>query len=146
MAQHSPDQRQARQRILTALDETVAQLTFQAARFQEKDAAAPILVTSEVVRWVERIHRALTRYGEGEYAEAARLADVNGVDQGDFTYETGDRVQLDLVAVIQQTWRQVWGVDERLWLCQWLDRNTTEPQVVAVDLAEVLVRPNRTSE
>jgi uncharacterized glyoxalase superfamily metalloenzyme YdcJ len=82
MSKTASDQRQAaRRRILTALDETVAQLTFQAARFQEKDAAAPILVTAEVVRWVERIHRALTRYGEGEYAEAARLADVTGVDE-----------------------------------------------------------------
>jgi len=59
----------------------VAQLTFQAAQFQAKDGAAPVLVTPRVARWVERIHWALARYGEGEYAEAARLADITGASK-----------------------------------------------------------------
>ena len=39
------------------------------------------LVTPRVARWVERIHWALTRYGEGEYVEAARLADITGASK-----------------------------------------------------------------
>ena len=66
----------ARQRILDALDEVVAQLTVQADCFQRRDAAAPIIVTSEVVGWVSSIALALVRYGEGEYQTAAALASI----------------------------------------------------------------------
>lgn len=69
----------ARKRILGALDELVAQFTVQADLFGRQDGAAPRLITDEVVEWVRRVSLALTRYGEGAYAQAARLADITGV-------------------------------------------------------------------
>ena len=72
----------ARQRILDALDEVVAQFTVQADCFQRRDATAPILITDEVAGWVSSITLALARYGEGEYQTAAVLADVTGLDTG----------------------------------------------------------------
>lgn len=70
----------ARKRILGALDELVAQFTAQADLFGRQDAAAPVLITEGVVGWVERLSLALARYGEGEYARAAGLADITGID------------------------------------------------------------------
>jgi len=40
-------------------------------------------VTGEVVEWVRRVAQALVRYGEGEYARAAALADIAGAGEGD---------------------------------------------------------------
>ena len=60
--------------ILSALDEVVAQFVFQADRLQCFDAAAPVLITDAVAERVSSIALALTRYGEGEYAAAACLA------------------------------------------------------------------------
>jgi hypothetical protein len=72
----------ARRRILSALDEIVAQCTVQAELLERQDGAAPVLVTGEVVEWVRRVALALVRYGEGEYARAAALADITGVGEG----------------------------------------------------------------
>jgi len=66
----------ARQRILDALDEVVAQFTVQADCFQRRDAIAPVIITDEVAGWVSSIGLALARYGEGEYQTAAVLADI----------------------------------------------------------------------
>lgn len=79
----------ARKRILGALDEVVAQLTAQAALLERQDGAAPLLVTDEVARWVERLSLALARYMEGAYARAAELADITGVDDGQRTADDG---------------------------------------------------------
>jgi len=79
---HSLDIRAlARRRILAALDEVVAQFTVQADLFQRRDAAASILITGEVVGWVSSIALALTRYSEGEYEDAAALADITGLEE-----------------------------------------------------------------
>ena len=72
----------ARRRILSALDEIVAQCTVQAKLLERQDGAAPVLVTEEVVEWVRRVAQALVRYEEGEYARAA-LADITGAGEGD---------------------------------------------------------------
>ena len=72
----------ARRRILSALDEIVAQCTVQAELLERQDGAAPVLVSEGVVEWVRRVALALVRYGEGEYARAA-LADITGVGEGE---------------------------------------------------------------
>ncbi len=69
----------ARERILGALDEIVAQFTVQAELFLRQDAAAPVLITTEVISWVERVSLALNRYAEGEYEAAELAADITGV-------------------------------------------------------------------
>ncbi len=74
-----PARRRARERILAALDEIVAQCTLQAELLARQDAAAPLLITDEVVDWVRRVALALARYGEGAYERAAELADITGV-------------------------------------------------------------------
>ncbi len=71
--------RRARERILSALDEIVAQCTLQAELLERQDAAAPVLITDEVADWVRRVSLALARYGEGAYEQAAELADITGV-------------------------------------------------------------------
>jgi hypothetical protein len=77
------ERQRARRRILSALDEIVAQCTVQAELLERQDGAAPVLVTGEVVEWVQRVAQALVRYGEGEYARAAALADITGVGEGE---------------------------------------------------------------
>jgi len=49
----------ARRRILSALDEIVAQCTVQAALLERQDGAAPVLVSEGVVEWVRRVAQAL---------------------------------------------------------------------------------------
>lgn len=70
----------ARRRILAGLDEVVAQCTVQASLFEQRDAAAPLLLTDEVADWIRRLSLALSRYAEGEYDAAAALADITGID------------------------------------------------------------------
>jgi hypothetical protein len=77
------ERQRARRRILSALDEIVAQCTVQAELLERQDGAVPVLVTGEVVEWVRRVAQALVRYGEGEYARAAALADITGVGEGE---------------------------------------------------------------
>ena len=77
------ERQRARRQILSALDEIVAQCTVQAELLERQDGAAPVLVTGEVVEWVRRVALALVRYGEGEYAQAAALADITGVGEGE---------------------------------------------------------------
>ncbi len=82
----------ARRRILSALDEVIAQFTVQADFLQQRDAAAPIPITDEVVGWVSSIALALARYGEGEYEDAATLADITGLDTEEIGDESGSIV------------------------------------------------------
>jgi hypothetical protein len=49
------ERQRARRRILSALDEIVAQCTVQAELLERQDGAAPVLVTGEVVEWVRRV-------------------------------------------------------------------------------------------
>ena len=73
----------ARRRILSALDEIVAQCTVQAELLERQDGAVPVLVSEGVVEWVRWVAQALVRYREGEYARAAALADITGVGEGE---------------------------------------------------------------
>jgi len=75
------DRQQARRRILSALDEIVAQYTVQVKLLERQDGAVPVLVTEEVVEWMRRVAQALVRYEEGEYARAAALADITGAGE-----------------------------------------------------------------
>jgi hypothetical protein len=59
------ERQRARRRILSALDEIVAQCTVQAELLERQDGAAPVLVTEGVVEWVRRVAQALVRYGVG---------------------------------------------------------------------------------
>jgi hypothetical protein len=45
------ERQRARRRILSALDEIVAQCTVQAELLEKQDGAAPVLVTEGVVEW-----------------------------------------------------------------------------------------------
>jgi hypothetical protein len=76
------ERQRARRRILSALDEIVAQCTVQAELLERQDGAVPVLVSEGVVEWVQRVAQALVRYREGEYARAA-LADITGVGEGE---------------------------------------------------------------
>ena len=78
----------ARRRILAGLDEVVAQCTAQAGLFEQRDAAAPLLLTDEVARWVRNLSLALSRYAEGEYEAAAALADITGIDEPSVLLQT----------------------------------------------------------
>jgi hypothetical protein len=71
-----PERTLARQRILSAIDGVLAQLVFQADRFQRFDAAVPALVTDEVTDRVSSVALALVCYSEGEYEAAASLANT----------------------------------------------------------------------
>jgi len=78
----------ARRRILAGLDEVVAQCTAQAGLFEQRDSAAPLLLTDEVARWIRNLSLALSRYAEGEYEAAAALADITGVDETPILLQT----------------------------------------------------------
>ena len=78
----------ARRRILAGLDEVVAQCTAQAGLFEQRDSAAPLLLTDEVARWIHNLSLALSRYAEGEYEAAAALADITGIDETPILLQT----------------------------------------------------------
>jgi len=78
----------ARRRILAGLDGVVAQCTAQAGLFEQRDSAAPLLLTDEVARWIHNLSLALSRYAEGEYEAAAALADITGIDETSILLQT----------------------------------------------------------
>ena len=66
----------ARQRILSALDELVAQFVVQADSFERLDPVAPLLITDEVRRWISSTALDLTCYWEDGYQIATTLASI----------------------------------------------------------------------
>jgi hypothetical protein len=76
--------RLARHRILTAMDEIVAQFVFHAECLQRFDTAAPTLIAGQVTDRVAAVALALTQYQAGKYETAAALAasvnsDIRGI-------------------------------------------------------------------
>jgi hypothetical protein len=70
-----PDTRAlARQRILSALDEVVAQIVFQADRLERLHVAVPLPIARELAQRVTTIVLALACYREGAYRDPASLA------------------------------------------------------------------------
>jgi hypothetical protein len=63
----------ARHRILTAMDEIVAQFIFHAECLQRFDSAAPTLIAGQVSDRVTAVALALTQYQAGKYETAATL-------------------------------------------------------------------------
>jgi hypothetical protein len=48
------------------------------------------------------------------------------------------KTKIDLVSIIRQSAKQVWGSDEREMLYAWLSRNTEDQQIVEVDLSKAV--------
>lgn len=79
---HSPDTHtRARQHILAALDEVMAQIIFQADRLERLDVTVPLSTACELAQRVTMITVALVCYRAGAYQASVRLANIGNPGQ-----------------------------------------------------------------
>lgn len=72
----------ARQQILSAIDEILDRLVFQADYLQRFNVASPVLITDHVARLAAAVNAALVHYQHGEYQQVAMsLAAASGREQ-----------------------------------------------------------------